>query len=73
VPEEPAWTVYFLDRDGEIAFQVSPTMSSAVEAGSAGRDAQALLQAFRALDSVCRLETAAKDWPAVPPVNGSSG
>ncbi len=54
LPEEPAWTVYFLDRDGEIVFQMSPAPPSGGDTGSERQTAQALLQAFRALDSVCR-------------------
>jgi len=59
-PEEPAWTVYFLDRHGEILFQIAPATPSGVGAAAAGRAAQALLQAFRKMDAVCRVETAAK-------------
>lgn len=73
LPEEPAWTVYFLDRKGEVLFQIAPATPAGPDAGSPSRTAQALLQEFRTLDPVCRLETAEKDRPAASPVNGSKG
>jgi putative heme iron utilization protein len=54
LPDEPAWAVHFLARDGEIVFQISPATPSELDTGSESRTAQSLLQAFRALESVCR-------------------
>lgn len=51
--DDPPWTVIFLDRRGEILFQVAPAVRSGAETAAAADGAQALLQRFRALTQVC--------------------
>ena len=60
-PDDPAWTVAFLDRDGEILFQISPAAAAKAEVAASSGSASSLLRAFRALGSVCEAEGTAID------------
>jgi putative heme iron utilization protein len=67
LPDEPAWTVFFLDRDGEVLFQIAPAAARAGDPAVASLAAQSLLQRMRGLGPVCRdgLETAGDGIPAL--------
>jgi len=52
--DDPAWSVIFLDRGGEVLFQVAPTASAATDRIEASRAKQELLRSFQALPQVCR-------------------
>jgi putative heme iron utilization protein len=52
-PGEPAWTVFFLDRGGEILFQVAPATPSGSDQSPTGGAVRAL-RSMRGLDEVCR-------------------
>ena len=60
-PDDPAWTVAFLDRDGEILFQIAPADAAKADAAASSGNALSLLRAFRALRSVCEAEGTAID------------
>jgi putative heme iron utilization protein len=51
---EPAWIVFFLDRDGEVLFQIAPAAARAGDPAVASLAARSLLQRMRGLGPVCR-------------------
>lgn len=61
LPNEPAWIVFFLDRDGEVLFQIAPAAARAGDPAVASLTAQSLLQRMRRLGPVCRTGRTAGD------------
>lgn len=52
--DDPAWSVIFLNRGGEILFQIAPGAQAGTGSAVASSAAQAVLRRFRSLAPVCQ-------------------